>query len=176
MALGRWLARLFEPVAQALGTSWPMVKMGAAVLGGAVLLALIWHLARPLVAQARKAITPAGWQPEPEAAQALLADADRLASEGRYDEATHLLLRRSVAHIAEARPDWLHPASTAREIAALPSLSATARDTFAVLAALVERSRFALHPLGRPDWQTARAAYARFAADRVTADRMAAPA
>jgi hypothetical protein len=32
----------------------------------------------------------------------------------------HLLLQRSVHHIAEARPDWLLPASTAREIAGFP--------------------------------------------------------
>lgn len=173
VAFGRWLADLFNPVVQALGTGWPMVKMGAAVLGAALVLAVIWYLARPLIGprigKPRQPAAKAEWQPEPQAAQALLADADALAGQGRYDEAAHLLLRRSVQHIAEARPDWLHPASTAREIAALPAFSATARMAFATIATLVERSRYGLHPLGQADWHVARTAYAGFAAGPIAA-------
>ena len=93
----------------------------------------------------------------------MLDDADRLAAEGRFDEATHLLLQRSVGQIAAARPEWLEPSSTAREIAALPALPEPARHAFGVIAERVERSLFALRRLGPDDWQAARAAYADFA-------------
>jgi len=97
------------------------------------------------------------------AALALLDEADRLAADGRFDEATHLLLQRSVGQIAEARPDLVEPSSTAREIAAQPALPEKARGAFAVIADRVERSLFALRRLSLEDWQAARAAYADFA-------------
>jgi hypothetical protein len=93
----------------------------------------------------------------------LLEDADRLAQQGHYDEAAHLLLRRTCDQIRAAHPDWLHPASTAREIAALPALPGQARTAFAVIADRVEASRYALRALIEADWQAARAAYAQFA-------------
>jgi hypothetical protein len=72
-----------------------------------------------------------------------------------------------VAHIAATRPEWLHPASTAREIAGLRPLPQRARDAFALIAARVEQSRYALRPLAAADWQAARAAYADFALQRL---------
>jgi hypothetical protein len=105
----------------------------------------------------------AEWTPDAGEALALLEDADRLAAEGRFDEATHLLLMRSVGQIAEARPDLLEPSSTAREIAELPALPQAARGAFATIAERVERSLFALRSLSADDWQAARAAYADFA-------------
>ena len=55
-----------------------------------------------------------------------------------------------------AKPEALIPA-------ALPG---AARVAFAVIAREVERSRYALHPLGLPDWMRARDAYAAFAVPR----------
>jgi hypothetical protein len=77
----------------------------------------------------------------------------------------HVLLSRSVEQIAAVRPEWLRPASTAREIASLSGLSTRARAAFAVIAGRVEASRYALRALGRDDWAAARAAYADFALD-----------
>ena len=169
MALGRWLAHLFDPVARALGPAWPLARWLFLALGVVLILALLWHLARLMMARWSARPAPAAhWAPPKAEAHALLADADRLAGEGRYDEATHLLLRRSVDQIASARPDVLHPASTAREIARSPALSAPARGTFTTLATLVERSRYALRPLGESDWHEARTAYASFIAARIT--------
>ena len=65
--------------------------------------------------------------------------------------------------LADARPDWLEPSSTAREIAALPALPQAARGAFAAIAVRVERSLFALRSLSAEDWHAARAAYADFA-------------
>ena len=164
--LGEWLRELFEPLGKALGVSWPVLEkilLALALLGAAFLL---WRLViEPLLEMRRrpKAEAEPEWVPVRAHAVALLADADRLAAEGRFGEAAHLLLQRSVHHIAEAQPDWLLPATTAREIASLPRLPERARNAFGVIAARVERSLFALRELDAGDWQAARAAYADFA-------------
>ena len=168
-ALARFLRELFEPLGRALGLSWPTVEK--ILIGLAVLLVayILWRVAiQPLLARrSAPAVDEPEWVPNRDAAIALLDDADRLAAEGRYDAATHLLLQRSVRHIADARPDWLGPASTAREIAALEALPARAREAFSAIATRVERSRFALRALELTDWQAARAAYADFALARL---------
>lgn len=163
-----WLAAIFEPIARALGMSAPVLLW---VVGGCVVLVVLyalWRLAEPLFERAPKPeAEPEGWAPERDQALALLEDADRLAAEGRFDEAAHLLLKRSVAQIAGARPDWIQPASTAREIASIGALPERARSAFATITARVERSRFALRQLDSADWQAARAAYAEFALERL---------
>jgi hypothetical protein len=124
----------------------------------------VWRLLEPYFKRRRgdeQAATE--WAPDAGEALALLDDADRLAAEGRYDEATHLLLKRSVGQIAAARPNWLEPSSTAREIAVLPDLPQAARGAFATIAERVERSLFALRSLTADDWHAARTAYAEFA-------------
>ena len=164
--LSEWLRNFFEPMGQALGLSWPILEKILWALAALGVLFLLWRLViEPMLALRRRPKREAApqWAPERAHAVALLADADRLASEGRYGEAAHLLLQRSVHHIAEAQPDWLHPATTAREIATLPNLPERARQAFGVIAARVERSLFALRDLTADDWQAARAAYADFA-------------
>ena len=163
--LGKFLKRILEPIGEAIGVSWPIlskVMVGLAVIAA---LFVLWRLLSPLLGYRRKpkSAKEPEWTPDHAAALALLEDADRLAAQGRYNEAAHLLLMRSVGEIAAARPDWLHPASTAREIAQLAGLPERARSAFAQIAALVERSLFAMRALEAADWQTARAAYADFA-------------
>ncbi len=173
-AIGEVLRVIFEPIGKALGLSWPVLQW---VLLGLVALMVLYGLARLLepALQGRlrqpkvAAEEDPGWVPDQSEALALLEDADRLAGEGKFDEATHLLLRRSVQHIAAARPAWVQKASTAREIAALGGLSDGARSTFGLIATRVERSLFALRTLGAEDWQAAREAYARFALERIEA-------
>jgi len=164
--IGQWLRDILEPLGRALGMSWPMLQNVLIVLGVLLALVVLWYLLAPLVERwrlGRKAEPEEEWTPDRDLAAKLLADADGLAREGRYEEAVHLLLQRSVADIARARPDWLLPASTAREIARAPSLPQRARKAFAVIAERVERSLFALRRLDEADWTAARAAYARFA-------------
>lgn len=162
--LAKWLGDLFSPAGQALGGSWPVLKWVLIAATVAALLFLLWRLLAPVLERApRPGEGQDDWAPHHADALALLEEADRLAAEGRYDEATHLLLRRSVGQIAAARPDWVEPSSTARELAALPALPEAARAAFRVIAERVERSMFALRQLGRDDWDAARAAYAEFA-------------
>lgn len=164
-ALGRLLEAIFAPLGRLLGMSWPLFSNILIVLAVLLALFVLWRLFGPAMEGWRRRsreAAPEAWVPAEAEALALLEDADRLARDGRFAEATHLLLRRSVAQIREARPDWLHPASTAREIADLPALPASGREAFAAIAARVERSRFALRDLGAEDWAAAREAYARF--------------
>ena len=165
-----WLGDVLSPVGEALaaamgaiGLSWPVLQwvlLALAVLGLGVLL---FRFVQPYRHRAPEPTPEPEWAPDRHAALDLIAEADRLAAEGRFDAATHLLLQRSVGQIAELRPDLLRPSSTAREIAALPVLSDAAREAFAAIATRVERSLFALRRLDQADWQAARAAYSRFA-------------
>lgn len=166
-----FFADLLGPVGEALGNAWwwlQWVLLAAAVIFALVLLV---RVLAPGFGQRGKRRNAAAlqetWQPDQAASLALLEDADRLAAEGRYDEATHLLLQRSVGHISAARPDWVEPSSTARELAALTALPDTARAAFGVMAERVERSLFALRALERADWEAARAAYSEFALARL---------
>lgn len=103
------------------------------------------------------------WQPDHAAARNLLAEADALAAAGRFDEAVHLLLGRSLEDIQSRRPGLLKPALTARAIAAMRDLPDAARAAFGRIAEAVERSRWARRALAEPDWQQARASYEAFA-------------
>lgn len=165
-----FLFGLFAPLGQALGVSWPVLQWILLALLAGFVLFLLYRFIGPLAG--RNARTKAQrddpeWQPDEQETLALLEDADRLAAEGRFDEATHLLLKRSVGQIAKARPDWVEPSSTARELAALPALSDKARSAFAIISDRVERSLFALTALNRQDWEMARSAYANFALARI---------
>lgn len=162
--LGDALEAIFGPAAKVLVAAWPVLEKVLIVLAVLLALYLAWRLLGPLLTGWRpRRDKEEAWAPSREEALALLDDADRLAQQGRYGEATHLLLQRSVGQIRAARPGDLVPASTAREIAGLPQLPARAREAFGVIAGRVERCLFALRDLDASDWTTARAAYADFA-------------
>lgn len=170
-AIGRFLEWLLSPLGRVLGATWSWVEVALLIGAGLCVAWLAWSLLWPLWRDRKPRPTVAApeWAPAREEALALLEDADRLAGEGRFDEAAHLLLRRSVGQIAKARPDWLSPSSTAREIGGLHALPQSARLAFAEIAALVERARYALRALDSADWTRAREAYARFALERIEA-------
>ncbi|MEO1730876.1 MAG: hypothetical protein AAFR64_09070 [Pseudomonadota bacterium] len=172
-----WFAQIFAPFAKMLVGSWGVLQwVLLAALAGFIVF-LIVRLVGPLASRRRSdaSVSEAEpeWQPDREESLALLEDADRLAAEGRFDEAARLLLQRSVGQIAAARPDWVDPSSTARELAALPRLSDAARKAFRIISEAVERSLFALKALTREDWETARAAYADFALARIDGGKAA---
>lgn len=171
-AIGRLLEAIFGPLGRLLGVSWPAFQWILIGLAAVLALFLLWRALALLAERWRRRNGEeqvAQWLPTQAEALALLEDADRLAGEGRFGEAAHLLLRRSVSHIRDAHPDWLRPASTAREIAVLPMLPAAGRTAFATIAERVERSLFALRDLDRDDWAAARSAYAAFACMELTA-------
>jgi hypothetical protein len=164
-AIFKALQALFEPLGRMLGMSWPVFQYILIVAAALLVVFILWRLLWLLVERwrARPGAQAPAWTPDAAEAVALLSDADHLAAQGRFGEAVHLLLQRSVRQIRDARPDWLIPASTAREISALPLLPESGRHAFATMAARVERSIFALRDLDAHDWSAARAAYADFA-------------
>jgi len=102
------------------------------------------------------------WRPDEAPARAWLEEADALAGRGHYAEAIHHLLLRSVEDIARRRPRLVRPALTSRELAGASALPAAARDIFARIAALVERSLFGGRSVEAGEWAQARSAYADF--------------
>jgi hypothetical protein len=99
-------------------------------------------------------------------ARALLAEADALAGAGRYSEAAHLLLFKSIEEIQRRRPKVVRPALTSRDIAGAPQLPPGPRTAFQRIAMSVERSLFGGRALSAGDWQGCRAAYEEFALAR----------
>jgi hypothetical protein len=100
------------------------------------------------------------WAPDAAPARSWLREADALAAQGRYAEAVHHLLFRSIEDIGRRRPRLVRPALTSRELAAAQALPPPARSLFARIAGLVERSLFGGRPVEAGDWTAARAAYA----------------
>ncbi|MBV7258148.1 hypothetical protein KCG46_01015 [Erythrobacter sp. WH158] len=164
-----FLGEVLSPVGALIAGIWPVLQWVLLALLAAFIIYMLVNTIGPVGLRkrdARKDRAAAGepeWAPSRSESLALLEDADRLAAEGRYDEATHLLLQRSVGQIAAAKPDWVEPSSTARELAALPALSEAARGAFGAISERVERSLFALRKLDQNDWVAARAAYTDFA-------------
>jgi hypothetical protein len=176
----RWLGDALEPVGRFLKWIWSFVPdapyariflwtlilIGAAALLWAVYNRLIhgqWALKLPRLAMASELPADEEWAPEETGARFWLEEADALAREGRFGEAIHHLLFRSIDDIANRRPALVRPALTSRELAAAQVIPSKARDLFAGIARLVERNLFAARPAGEKDWLEAREAYSGFA-------------
>lgn len=102
-------------------------------------------------------------RPAREEAEALLQQADALAAEGRYAEAVHLLLFRSIADLNARRAGGVPQSLTAREIERLGDLPERARAALSPIIRLVEKSFFGDRPVDQSGWKEARASYEAFA-------------
>lgn len=107
-------------------------------------------------------VTPA-LRPDAKAARTLLEQADTLARTGKFSEAVHLLLFRSIEDIQIRRKKRLPTALTAREIGQLDDLPARPREALNPIIALVEHSFFGGRAVDESGWQKARLAYETFA-------------
>jgi len=103
------------------------------------------------------------WRPSAAHARQLLRESDALAAEGRYSEAVHLILLRSIEDIAERRPRAVRPTLTSREIGGLPALPEDARAAFAPIVRVVERARFRGETIGQGEFEACRRQYESFA-------------
>ncbi|MBY9063540.1 DUF4129 domain-containing protein [Sphingomonas yunnanensis] len=164
--LGRWLPDLPDlPYAKIL--LWSAIALLLAGVAWAVVERVRYGVWRWPRWRRRRAGDPtAAEEPplfEPAPVRAWLREADALAAAGRFAEAVHLLLVRSVEDLARRRPAMVQPALTARELAAAPGLPPPARERFAAIARLVERSLFGGRPVDAAGWEMARADYAAFA-------------
>jgi hypothetical protein len=173
-----WLRDVFEPVGrffQWIGSFMPdapyarillWTVLAAAAAGFAIMVYRRiregeWRLRRrgPAIG-VRAEPEEEDWAPEAAPARSWLREADALAAQGRYAEAVHHLLFRSIEDIGRRRPRLVRPALTSRELAAAEALPPPARSLFARIASLVERSLFGGRPVGADDWTAARTAYA----------------
>lgn len=164
-----WLQAIFDAIRSFFQWSAPAAQPLMWIAVAALLLFLLYHFV-PAFAQwvdnlrfGRKAQhdeADLAGQAEAGAARALLAEADALAAEGRYSEAVHLLLYRSVEDIEGRRPGLVKPAMTSRDLAEAESLPAVARDAFSRIARAVEISLFGGRSIDAGAWQICRGAYA----------------
>ncbi len=102
------------------------------------------------------------WQPSARQARLLLEDADRLAAQGRFGDAVHLLLLVSIQEIGERQPGIVAPALTSREIGRLPALSVLAQRIFSGIAQVVEHGRFGGRAIGQAEFAQCRSAFEQF--------------
>lgn len=163
-SLGRFLAHGFDAAVPVMkGLFW--LGVGAVVL--AVLFLILREVFGVRFARRRRAAKPrvavADWRPDARKARALLENADRLAAQGRFDQAVRLILHRSVEDIDDRRPRLVRPALTARELSVEQDVPGAARAAFTEVAAIVEYSAFAGLPIGAEAYQRCRGAYEAFA-------------
>ena len=102
-------------------------------------------------------------RPDAAAARSLLEEADALARQGRFAEAVHLLLFRSIEDIQERLDGGVPTSLTAREIAGLGKLPERARRALKPIIQVVERSFFGGRVVDSEGWLEARRSYEDFA-------------
>ena len=161
-----WLERFLEWLGE-LGPVWEGLFWILAIgIGGLILFSIgrsLFHYFTDRQVAIEEEEEVEDWRPEQQAAKGLLGDADALAKQGRYAEAAHLLLHRSIADIEERLPDFLRPALTSRDISRAKALPGPARSAFTAIASVVERGIFATRPVDEQGWSEARTAYEEFA-------------
>jgi hypothetical protein len=165
-----WLVALLRAIAKALRDAGPIVPIALwSLLALGVGLVLFVIVREVVIAPRRARERPAdlklsdAWRPTPQRAKALLEEADRLAAQGLYAEAAHVLLFRSIEDVEGRRPDLIAPSLTSRDIAGLPELPRAPREAFAHIAAVVEAAIFGGRPVDAERWAGCREAYTRFA-------------
>jgi hypothetical protein len=184
-SFGEWLERVLAPVGRFfswIGNMMPdapyariFLWLMLALLAAFILWIVfdrvrhgIWRLPR---LRRRTMLAPAGaesddWTPDAKPARAWLEEADRLALEGRYAEAVHHLLLRSVEDLSRRRPQIVRPALTSRDLANASGIPQAPRRLFAEIAAAVEKSLFGGRSVDAEEWDRCRAAYTDFARTR----------
>ena len=180
-----WLNRTLEPVGRAV--AWLFKQLPDAPYGQILLWTVLvvvvaafawmayqrirhgeWRWSSPRRKRAGLIDTDQNeWVPDGAPARAWLEEADALALQGRFAEAVHHLLLRSIEDIAKYRPMLVRPSITSRELSAADVIPERARTVFGHLASLVERSLFGQREVAADDWSSARKAYADFALSKV---------
>jgi len=184
-ALNEWLKDALEPVGRffrwisSFMPDAPYARIFLWTVIAAAALLFVWmvqdrvrngewrlpRLSRRRVAPYVEAVDD-GWAPSEAPARAWLQEADALAADGRYGEAVHHLLLRSVEDLSRRRPQIVRPALTSRDLARAEGIPAMPRRLFAEITAVVERSLFGGDAVDQEQWGRCRAAYADFAQAR----------
>ncbi len=162
-----WLRPLIDFLAHAAPylqwVFWGLLAAGVIAVGALLAREFLLYRRPAKAAQGTVALGAEDWRPTAARARALLADADRLAAEGRFEEATHILLFRSIDDLEEKRPRLVAPAYTSRDITVLGELPESAGRALGVIVRHVERSLFGGRSLSAGDFADCRSAYEAFA-------------
>jgi len=164
-AFSKWLGRVIEAIFNVLG---PILEIAFYLGIGVLILGAIYLVGRAIYetkfakADVKKAEAPEIplYQPAEAQARILLDEVDRLAAEGRYGEAVHTLLFRSIQDIDRNRPNVVRRSLTSREIGSLPVLTPEARNAFSTIAGVSELAHFGGVSVNKAGFETARKAYA----------------
>ena len=181
----KWLSKTLEPIGRFFDwldsflPDWPYVKIMFWALLAILVVLFLWmaiqrfrHGEWRFPRVRRRAFVEVvddreeDWRPDAAPARAWLQEADALAARGEFAQAAHHLLLRSVDDLSSRRPHLVRPALTSRDLASTQGVPGTARQLFARIAAVVERSLFGGRPVSADDWMACRAAYADFAQAR----------
>ena len=158
----------FGDFLEALGPIFQVIFWGGVA---AIAVLILYHIAQVVIdtrferkpKEVVEEAPPPLYTPDQEQARILLDEVDVLASQGRFQEAVHELLFRSIQDIDIHRPNTIRRSLTSREIASLAILTPVTREAFAIIASVVETSYFGGQEIGREEFDKCRAAYAQFA-------------
>ncbi len=166
-----WLENFFKGFAKFIEAILPLLKI-IFFMGIGAIIALILYAIAKVIYETRfkrepKAVVeeapPPLYTPDQDQARILLEDVDALAAQGRFEEAVHELLFRSIQDIDIRRPNTIRRSLTSREIAALKILTPETRKAFATIGGVVETSYFGGETIGKSEFDICREAYAQFA-------------
>lgn len=164
-AFEKWLGRFFGGIFSFFAPLLEIIfwlGLGALALGAAYLIGRAVYetrFAKPALKEKDAPDVPL-YQPAEAQARILLDEVDKLAAEGRYGEAVHTLLFRSIQDIDRNRPNVVRRSLTAREIGALSVLTAEAQTAFSTIAGVSELAHFGGVLVNKAGFETARQAYA----------------
>jgi hypothetical protein len=162
---GRHRSMLAPPAPDALASLASILLW--VLLAVAILVLIVWLL-RELLGFSAAAPTPRAPAAEREAALRAvvaqpLADAEALAAAGRYGEAIHVLLLRTLQALVQRDRIDLPPSLTSREVVAHVRLSTDADAALRALVGAVEVSHFGGEVPGATDWERCLGQFHRFA-------------
>jgi hypothetical protein len=150
----------------------PIFRLLFSLVIGAVILGVLWFIFGEAArvrfggkAKKQKAGVHELIDVRPDAidARSLLEEADALARAGRFAEAVHLILFRSITDIQKRLEGGVPRSLTAREIGDLRKIPETARRALHPIIAIVEHSYFGGREVDEAGWKKARASYEDFA-------------
>ena len=160
--LGKILGALFSVLAPLLEIIF-WLGIGALGVGALYLIGRAVYetrFAKPTLTKKEEVTDIPLYQPAEAQARILLDEVDKLAAEGRYGEAVHTLLFRSIQDIDRNRPNVVRRSLTAREIGSLSVLTENARTAFSKIAGVSELAHFGGVSVNKAGFETARKAYA----------------
>jgi len=166
-----WLENFLKGIAKFIDAILPLLKIIFYVGIGAIIALILYAIAKVIYETRFKRdpkeiveeAPPPLYVPDQDQARILLEDVDAMAAEGRYEEAVHELLFRSIQDIDIRRPNTIRRSLTSREIAALKILTPATREAFSKIGGVVETSYFGGQTIGKAEFDICRAAYAQFA-------------